>query len=405
MVIFGGCVTTIFYCGTRDGAWPFYPVLKRKYCGRFDNAYPTQIFYLLLISGFLLYASYLLHLLSSDIVQIAIIFVYIGYTIFAGTLYPRGAYFRTKSSLSSFLSILFHLGAVLCFILACIFLFQLAISPLSGYLSQFPTIYTFISLIISSITQFPLCSFVLSIHSQLQSHLSFFGLSGIWWSFILMMDLGVIFFYIEKKFSSYSYYGLLHSRSFSIMASVSVVITIIAIVASCIIMGLNYLPENMPDGNQDSSKTQWVTDYSKTSPVNKRVFQNQPEHNENRDTSVVNSGHVESLLASMTNQQRSQAGIPQLSYDGGLAGLAKSRSENMAGRRTVDHQGLPEGVGENCAMNYVSGSDEAIAQAIMSQWIGSPGHRNNILDQRYTRFGLGVTVSGEYVYAVQDFQF
>lgn len=189
------------------------------------------------------------------------------------------------------------------------------------------------------------------------------------------------------------------------MASVSVVITIVAIVASCIIMGISYLPENIPDGNQHTSKTQWEKDYSKTSPIDKGVFYNQPEHGEDIEISEINSGHVESLLSSMTNQQRSLAGIPELSYDGGLAGLAKSRSENMAGRKTVDHQGIPEGVGENCAMNFASGSDDAVAQSIMSQWIGSSGHHENILDQRYTRFGVGVTVSGENVYAVQDFQF
>jgi uncharacterized protein YkwD len=77
----------------------------------------------------------------------------------------------------------------------------------------------------------------------------------------------------------------------------------------------------------------------------------------------------------------------------------------MAGRKTVDHQGIPEGVGENCAMNFVSGSNDAVASAIMSQWIGSSGHRGNILNQIYTRFGVGVTVSGDNVYAVQNFKF
>jgi len=39
----------------------------------------------------------------------------------------------------------------------------------------------------------------------------------------------------------------------------------------------------------------------------------------------------------------------------------------MAGRKTVDHRGIPEGVGENCAMNSASESDNAVAQAILSQ--------------------------------------
>jgi hypothetical protein len=49
------------------------------------------------------------------------------------------------------------------------------------------------------------------------------------------------------------------------------------------------------------------------------------------------------------------------------AGLATSRCKNMAGRKTVDHRGIPEGVGENCAMNSASESDNAVAQAILSQ--------------------------------------
>ncbi len=38
-------------------------------------------------------------------------------------------------------------------------------------------------------------------------------------------------------------------------------------------------------------------------------------------------------------------------------------------------------------------------------WMGSPGHRQNLLDWRYGKFGFGVAVSGDRLYAVQLFTF
>lgn len=405
MVIFGGCITTIYYCGTTYGAWPFYPLIKRKYYGEINNAYPTKFYYLFLASGFILYGSTIFNILSHNITQIGVIIICIGYLIRSGTFHPKRGITRTNGAIPSTLSIVFHLGAIVCLILACAFIFQALINPFLRYIAAFPTVQSIIFLLLSSISQFPLFSLVLSIHSQLQSLFSLVGISGMWWSIILMIDLGVFFFFIEKKLSSYSNYGILNSRRFSIIASVSVIITIVGIIASIIIMTLNFLPADLPAKTQISEKPVVAGDYSVSLTGMKHVSEKKQVSTPSRDSYTINPGQIESLLTSMTNQQRTKAGVPLLNYDGGLASLAKSRSAYMAKRKTVDHSGLPEGIGENCAMTLKTGSDNSVSQNIINQLMDGGGHQRNILDPKYTRFGIGVTVSDDYVYTVQNFKF
>ena len=57
---------------------------------------------------------------------------------------------------------------------------------------------------------------------------------------------------------------------------------------------------------------------------------------------------------------------------------------------------------------------KAMARGLVNQWMDSPGHRRNILEERYQRIGVGVAVSegikagyvpyvDEIVYATQNF--
>jgi uncharacterized protein YkwD len=55
-------------------------------------------------------------------------------------------------------------------------------------------------------------------------------------------------------------------------------------------------------------------------------------------------------------------------------------------------------IGENLAAGQTS------PEAAMADWMASPGHRDNILDPRFTELGVGVRTGGEYgVYWVQEF--
>jgi uncharacterized protein YkwD len=87
--------------------------------------------------------------------------------------------------------------------------------------------------------------------------------------------------------------------------------------------------------------------------------------------------------------------------------FAKPWARHMASTGKLVHQDLQpmfrrcpgfHSVGENIAYGYPT------AAAVMRGWMGSPGHRANILRPGFRRIGLGLARSGDGTpYWVQDF--
>lgn len=104
----------------------------------------------------------------------------------------------------------------------------------------------------------------------------------------------------------------------------------------------------------------------------------------------------------LANHERASRGIHTLGNDADLNATAQAWAEHMASVNRLYHSQLrvPPGstrVAENVA--YGSSVDQ-IHQALMN----SPGHRNNILDGRMTRVGIGSAVgSNGRIWIVQLF--
>ena len=134
---------------------------------------------------------------------------------------------------------------------------------------------------------------------------------------------------------------------------------------------------------------------------------------------------AEALIIVLVNDQRQQYGLPALSEDALLASLAREHSISMVvndffshtrypGERSFDYGMLPGEIrGENIAMiptrQYIPGpylSLQEVCQWAVSLWMGSAGHRANILEPRYTKTGVGVAFSeaGDYLYITQMFE-
>ncbi|MDR3634323.1 MAG: CAP domain-containing protein [Isosphaeraceae bacterium] len=86
-----------------------------------------------------------------------------------------------------------------------------------------------------------------------------------------------------------------------------------------------------------------------------------------------------SLLAAH-NAARERVGVGPLVEDPELTRGSQSHADWMAATNHFQHA---FGVNENIAYNYTN-MDE-----VMEIWMKSPGHRRNILDPRWTRFGGG----------------
>ena len=97
-----------------------------------------------------------------------------------------------------------------------------------------------------------------------------------------------------------------------------------------------------------------------------------------------------SFVIALINGERASQGLPALSVDGTLMSNAQIWSDYMATSNVFYHSG--QNVGENIA----AGQDSP--GAVMSAWIGSPGHYANILDPSYTRIGAGSSYSSSSTY-------
>jgi uncharacterized protein YkwD len=136
---------------------------------------------------------------------------------------------------------------------------------------------------------------------------------------------------------------------------------------------------------------------------------------------------VEELIIVLVNDERQQFDLSTLSEDALLTSLAREHSISMVennffgherypGERPLSYNMSPWTVrGENLAkiptQQYSPGpylSLQEVCEWAVSGWMDSDGHRENILEPRFTKTGVGVTFSDEgdfiYLYITQIFE-
>jgi uncharacterized protein YkwD len=111
-------------------------------------------------------------------------------------------------------------------------------------------------------------------------------------------------------------------------------------------------------------------------------------------------------VVSGTNAERTSHELQPLSSEACVDRYAEQQAARMAAERRMYHQDLGpilrecklRMVGENVAYGYPSGS------AVMGGWMGSSGHRANILNGSYRLLGVGAVQSSDgRWYAAQVF--
>ena len=115
------------------------------------------------------------------------------------------------------------------------------------------------------------------------------------------------------------------------------------------------------------------------------------------------SSTAEQQLFALTNQARASAGLPTLHWNSTLSGLARWRSQDMATRDYFSHNIPPTGemvfdvmnqqgycyslAGENIGWNNYP--DDQATQQVQTDFMNSPGHRQNILGPAWNVVGVG----------------
>lgn len=115
--------------------------------------------------------------------------------------------------------------------------------------------------------------------------------------------------------------------------------------------------------------------------------------------STIDLENVENSI----NQERSARGLTKLKIDPNLNNAANAKSKDMINRNYFEHYafGLTPWdfikqsgynylyAGENLAMDF------STSEGMMSAWMNSSLHRENVLNPDYTDMGIGI-VKGEY---------
>lgn len=124
---------------------------------------------------------------------------------------------------------------------------------------------------------------------------------------------------------------------------------------------------------------------------------------------------VERQVFDLINQQRAAIGLAALVWSDDLAKIARAHSENMANFKFFSHAGVDgslindradsfgisnwRAIGENIAFNQ--GYDNPGAFAV-ERWMLSPGHRENILNNRWTESAIGVAFTADKKYYLTE---
>ena len=145
---------------------------------------------------------------------------------------------------------------------------------------------------------------------------------------------------------------------------------------------------------------------------------------------------VERYVHEAINEERTARGLEPLAFDTELRDIARAHSQDRAERgyfAHVDPDGNDvvdryEAAGYDCSVNGYTGgeniaqtwydtpvvtddgetvqyeTEEELAEGIVTQWMNSPGHRENILATQWENEGIGIYVTDDdRVFATQNF--
>jgi uncharacterized protein YkwD len=119
---------------------------------------------------------------------------------------------------------------------------------------------------------------------------------------------------------------------------------------------------------------------------------------------LADRARVAADLLARVNRARRDAGLPPLASSPLLDRVSQEHAEDMLARSYFGHR-TPEGLGPSeraRADGYRSGIGENLveqrfsAEEALEAWLGSPGHRRNILDPDCREMGLGLAVGEGY---------
>lgn len=211
---------------------------------------------------------------------------------------------------------------------------------------------------------------------------------------------------------------------------VLVSLVIVGLVATAGFVGVGPLADELSETDPlSSSSFDSLNDPLDSSPVDPSNESDRANDSVDHNSDVVDEAETERLVHEAINDERTAEGLDPLERDENLRWVAREHSVDMIDQGYVGHES-PDGVtpadrldeagcsagGENVAQSwfgepvdvdgerFVAEDEGELADHLVSQWMDSPGHRENVLRESYAESGVGVVVTEENrVYATQKF--
>lgn len=107
----------------------------------------------------------------------------------------------------------------------------------------------------------------------------------------------------------------------------------------------------------------------------------------------------------LTNAERRKNGLPALTGDTKLSGVAQKKADDMRIKGYFSHTsptyGSPFDMMRDFGVSYSSAGEniaqgQQTPQAVVTAWMNSEGHRKNILSSNFTHIGVGYDATGKH---------
>jgi uncharacterized YkwD family protein len=129
----------------------------------------------------------------------------------------------------------------------------------------------------------------------------------------------------------------------------------------------------------------------------------QPEQTQKDTTQGISE--FERKVIELTNVERKKNGLPALTADTPLSNVARKKSDDMQAKGYFSHTsptyGSPFDMIRDFGITYKTAGEniakgQRTPEQVVQGWMGSPGHRKNILSSDFTHIGVGFNEGGNY---------
>ncbi len=163
---------------------------------------------------------------------------------------------------------------------------------------------------------------------------------------------------------------------------------------------------------KNNIQTTEATTQTTTKITTEATTETTTEATTNQNNSQTSESQIAVQVLNLVNKERAKENLAPLKLNAELTKIAQLKSEDMKNKNYFDHTsptyGSPFAMMKQFGINYKYAGEniakgQKTAEAVVTAWMNSEGHRKNILNKNFTEMGLGYIKSGSTTYWTQMF--